>query len=435
MAAKITPTIETVTADRDGQPLTIGWNTARRTITARHTVSVEVIHFPLPRIYIQIGETYYAECGRCGNTGNYGSGPYGGICYNCNGAGICDAGLTLAEFNETIARWAERAAAESRATERRMAAIRAETAAWVAAHTDLVTWAKGLTPSAIETNVDSYITDAPTEDGAKVGRGWFQERMLWVHHYENDGRWGACFTYDEERFTQFGGKSEDLIRRVRFDSALDPRETAYLTKVMASKKEQAADPTAAASRHAGQIGERVTVSGTVVRATVKGQPGDEYMLVKVEGQGKDAGITLVTFSSGDAAWDRKEGELVTMTGTIKGRDEYQGVKSDKVNFARFTVITELPAAPAEKATPAKSASAPMATRKAASGTGRREALGASCVDGWELLYDKPRASAEVVRRDGKYALACKQHKTLHPLARLTDEGKVRKAGGWCTDCN
>lgn len=56
--------------------------------------------------------------------------------------------------------------------------------------------------------------------------------------------------------------------------------------------------------------------------------------------------------------------------------------------------------------------------------------------GWELLYNKPRANAQVVRNgQGAYALACTKHLTVHRLARLTDEGPTRKAGGWCPDCS
>lgn len=80
------------------------------------------------------------------------------------------------------------------------------------------------------------------------------------------------------------------------------------------------------------------------------------------------------------------------------------------------------------------AAAPAAAPKAA-----RQALGASSAIGWDLLYDKPKAGAEVGRRyvDGKpeFALICKAHGHAHRLARLSDEGSVRKAGGWCPTCS
>jgi hypothetical protein len=76
--------------------------------------------------------------------------------------------------------------------------------------------------------------------------------------------------------------------------------------------------------------------------------------------------------------------------------------------------------------------APKAPRQ-----GRREALGASVVDGWELLYDKPRQRAQVGRNDaGKYALICTDHKHAHPLPRLTAERGLRggRRSVWCPSC-
>jgi hypothetical protein len=90
-------------------------------------------------------------------------------------------------------------------------------------------------------------------------------------------------------------------------------------------------------------------------------------------------------------------------------------------------------APATEPAPVAPAAAPAPAAK-----GARAALGAASADGWELLYDKPKAGAEVGRRyvDGKpqYALICKAHRHVHTLERLSDEGKVRKAGGWCPSC-
>lgn len=107
-------------------------------------------------------------------------------------------------------------------------------------------------------------------------------------------------------------------------------------------------------------------------------------------------------------------------------------------FAEFQ--DDLPQAPAAPAVPAAQelAPAPVPAVPAAAPRGARAALGAASAPGWELLYDKPRAGAEVGRRyvDGKpeFALICKTHGHVHALARLGDEGGVRKAGGWCPAC-
>lgn len=95
------------------------------------------------------------------------------------------------------------------------------------------------------------------------------------------------------------------------------------------------------------------------------------------------------------------------------------------------------AAPARKATATSVKKDPQpkppTTR---STTGRREALGASVVDGWDLLYDKPRQKAQVGRNATGYALICTDHKKAHKLARLTQERGLRqgKRSAWCPDC-
>ena len=79
-------------------------------------------------------------------------------------------------------------------------------------------------------------------------------------------------------------------------------------------------------------------------------------------------------------------------------------------------------------------------RKAAARGGRRAGLGGADVAGWEVLYDKPRQNAQVLRRiekspnEANYMLYCTAHGTQHHLERMSDEGAVRRAGGWCGGC-
>jgi hypothetical protein len=78
-----------------------------------------------------------------------------------------------------------------------------------------------------------------------------------------------------------------------------------------------------------------------------------------------------------------------------------------------------------------------APRPRTGGGGRREAQGASAVEGWELLYDKPKQNAQVGRSaDGKYALICTTHQHAHPLNRLVQERGLRqgKRSVWCPQC-
>lgn len=84
------------------------------------------------------------------------------------------------------------------------------------------------------------------------------------------------------------------------------------------------------------------------------------------------------------------------------------------------------------------APAPAPAAPAAAPKGARPSLGASSAIGWDLLYDKPKAGAEIGRRyvDGKpeFALICKEHGITYRLRKLSDEGKIRREGGWCSAC-
>ncbi|MEV6401079.1 hypothetical protein AB0M39_40955 [Streptomyces sp. NPDC051907] len=98
--------------------------------------------------------------------------------------------------------------------------------------------------------------------------------------------------------------------------------------------------------------------------------------------------------------------------------------------------TQAPAVKAKAASVAKDPQPRQAAARRTGNTGRREALGKSAVDGWELLYDKPRQKAQVGRKDGKYALICTDHKHAHPLNRLVQERGLRsgKRSVWCPEC-
>jgi len=77
-----------------------------------------------------------------------------------------------------------------------------------------------------------------------------------------------------------------------------------------------------------------------------------------------------------------------------------------------------------------------APRTGTGGGTRREAQGDAAVEGWELLYDKPKQKAQVGRKDGKYALICTTHKHAHPLTRLVQERGLRggRRSVWCPSC-
>lgn len=94
-------------------------------------------------------------------------------------------------------------------------------------------------------------------------------------------------------------------------------------------------------------------------------------------------------------------------------------------------------AAAAKAQAAAVTKDPQPAKARAARTGRREALGPSVVEDWDLLYDKPRQKAQVGRNAaGKYSLICTDHKSAYTLARLTQERGLRggKRSVWCEGC-
>lgn len=67
----------------------------------------------------------------------------------------------------------------------------------------------------------------------------------------------------------------------------------------------------------------------------------------------------------------------------------------------------------------------------------REALGESPVEGWETLYDKSARRGFLILRSTEgagYAMYCVKHEHLHNLARLSDDRRLAREGGWCSSC-
>jgi hypothetical protein len=388
---------------------TVGWSTGRCPVDEVQQYHWQASHHSKTWTFARMDEQWYGLCWKCAGAGNIGYGPDNGRCWECMGHGVRDYWTQGEEFETKLRNIERNVKAESTKQRKAMEKRQAEIAAWREANAELVTWAEALTPTGDEPN--PY---APEER--------------------------------QDVFSAYSDAVQVAIRAVRWGGDLERKSTGLLRKVMA---DDAARPQVDPGRHAGAKGERVAITGEVTM--IRQYDDADYLAVKVEGRGADQGITFFTNTSSASAYELAEGDLVTIKATIKCNEDRRGVRSDRVGRAVFTKVDAIPTAPeapsvAETApaapveapaptAPASEPKTPQGDAKPARKTGRREALGASSVDGWELLYDKPKAGAEVVRQDGRYALACKAHKTLHHLARLSDEGAVRKAGGWCTECH
>ncbi len=80
------------------------------------------------------------------------------------------------------------------------------------------------------------------------------------------------------------------------------------------------------TRFAGTIGEKITITGTITRLRpiegIYGYRPKPSMLIVV-----DAGETVAkTFTGASWAWDLEQGQTLTVTGTVKDHEDYQGSK-------------------------------------------------------------------------------------------------------------
>jgi len=431
---------DTLTAEpATGLPAQIGDSDHRRTPDEAATFRVTCEHPPTPKEFVRFGEVWVTPCGRCGAKGNVGFGPFGGICYTCNGSGVHGESYTTEELHTMLNRWATRSIAASKKAAKKIAAATAEREAWRASHAGLVAWAQELEPARVWENDHSYTQIEDTREAAETGQGYSGERLARTEQME-DGRWWALFVIDTPVFDQFGTKAHPMIETVRAGGMLDKRETAYLNRVRETALKEAAEraPQIAIARHAGNPDTRMTVTGQVVFVKELEDEGrGARRMVIVEGTGADEGITWKTWTGARTVWDVIKGDAVRVTATIRHNGEYKGVKNDSVVRPVFVVVPQDEEADDPEETPAAPvAEGPQASPAPRARGGRRAALGESVVPGWEVLYDKPRDAAQVVRHveSGRPGLVCTRHAHVHELARQADEGKVRKAGGWCPGC-
>lgn len=93
------------------------------------------------------------------------------------------------------------------------------------------------------------------------------------------------------------------------------------------------------AQYAGTVGERITVTGTVTRLLpVEGNHGytpKTTMLVVIEG-----GATVAKmFTTAAWAWDIAQGDEITVTGTVKAHEDYQGIKQTTIVRPKLTEPT------------------------------------------------------------------------------------------------
>jgi hypothetical protein len=284
------------------EDLTIGWSRQKTSVEGfRVFETYGLFQNGTPRTFARLADGWVENCRRCGGSGNYGFGPDNGVCYKCNGYGTTDSYHTEDEMTAKMVTWGRGVRTTSNKAQAKYEARQAEIAAYRAEHAELITWAVALVPTESETVYYSSSAEPVVEE--------------WCN--------------------QFGRKAGLFIRDLRDGTTLDKSQTAYLYKVMATAIERKANDT---SRHAGAVGDKVTVTGTVTTAReVDGLYGTTFLVV-VKGTGADEGVTLKSFTTAKSAWDLELGMAVSVTATIKDHKTYQDSAEDMVSRPKYTVL-------------------------------------------------------------------------------------------------
>jgi hypothetical protein len=218
---------------------------------------------------------YVAKCRRCGGKGGCDAWP-GFVCYECGGQ--CHVLYSHAEWVFPTA-WTDEQVAEFLAGKEAARAARAE-----AKRLKMVAEAQAA-------------RDAQSPEFAAV----------WA-------RWQAG---------EFAGKREygfvdSMLSRTLVLEPITTAQAEAVVKAVADAETRLAAK--AASRWVGEVGSKVTVAGTVVfTKTVESAYGTSVLVV-VDADGDK----VTTFTTAAWAWDAAKGDTVTLTGTVKSHETYEG---------------------------------------------------------------------------------------------------------------
>lgn len=250
---------------------------------------------------IEKGGAWKVVCGRCGGTGHR-SGfefVYGGVCFECSGSGtralakVTDEASAIERERQ---RWM-RADRKRIKAEREQEIRRASFVEWTKDNQDVVDYLTGL----YDELYDSYA-------------GWYRDGRMLIPEFI-EGAWNKAVIRNEP---------------------LSDKHTAAVRSYRAQQQERKAEQAAraAVARHAGELGEKVTVTGTVkVAMDLDGLYGSQRMIVV---ESADETVTIKTYTTAAAAYELESGDTVTVTATVKKLGEYKGLPQTQVNRPKFT---------------------------------------------------------------------------------------------------
>ncbi|MEV7776268.1 hypothetical protein [Kitasatospora sp. NPDC086791] len=188
---------------------------------------------------------------------------------------------------------------------------------------------------------------------------------------------------------------------------------------------------AAASRHLGAEGASAQVTGVVTVAKRVESAWGSTLLVIVEGDGADSGVTVKAFTAAKSAREHaKRGARVRIAGTVKRHGEYEGVAETELTRIQVEPAGD-PVEPRPQASagargggPDPAAGVPAATRKRSASRRPTAALRQAAEEG-----------ARIVESVTGHAVAYRpRHPTdARPWASLMPDGAVwlRYSGGEC----
>jgi hypothetical protein len=267
------------------------------------------------RVFVLIGVTVYDLCKRCGTElGTISSYLHvlGGMCAGCNGNGVGRRLGTRADAERIAAR---RNKAKATRDARRAADTAAALAAqqeWRAANADL--YAALLREHHLHT----------THDGADARR---DQKLTWRPAELVTLAARACSDYAAPLTADDATRAAELLAEV---AAAD-------TAAHAEREAKVAG-----SRWAGEIGQRITVTGTIAVAKPFESRFGSGVFVVVDGTGDDAGVTLTLMSGAAGVWALTRGDTATVTATVDELTAREDVKQTKVTRGRITAHVKAP---------------------------------------------------------------------------------------------
>lgn len=244
------------------------------------------------------------SCTRCGGAGGWKGWP-GFTCYRCMGSTVETVNVYDEDRNAIADQIDNELYARSvvRADKRRAKAIAASDPEASMVCAIVMSWWRGVTKDDVDAN-GLYLQDGFDPRHAS---DWWERKEAEL-----------AFKITEIGFDLIKAKAKPLTeKQAAFVMSLADQIVNLKAKRIESEE------LAAATKHVGTIGEKITVEATLTfTKVIQGHYGSKLLM-----NFKDAdGNCLVWWNSGSKFWDIEQGAKVTLTGTVKDHGDYNGTK-------------------------------------------------------------------------------------------------------------